>query len=498
MNFYKTKERKRIRIRLKKVATISLCATVFTCSAIPCFADDENVDTDVYIHNGEYEEVSVAQSEGGSSSTNGTGNSDSNSSSGTSTNRSSSQSRNTVIPQEVKDVIEAKDNILNIFRDVLNNNKGTPSPAFGSGTINSVDIYSIGVDTIDAESVNVIKDSLETLDNYTNDGLVSEAYRNNDIAVTYPETSQSISQLTPAQLEEAKRKIAAKENIPLGDSKTGTITFGDSQKRILIRTADNIFTSISNLSDAIVNRVLQQANRDAEEYTGLNNTPTRGTRTITLADLWQGGIYEPSTYGAPISFPDSTIHTPGTYGNVVWGIRNDLIRGGMRDSTSYIDRFKGLSRFGYSNYMSDDLNVAVLMDCHITDVRNEERETRIEDSQIRYWQAYYRDTGQPYGDLKMTTDPKRDFVWRVNEPGVFVLKEYIPVTYITDFKVDYLRTNYIIDADSRYILYFNNSTGSVSLGRTEVSTTEASGLEYVVRVNEYGQIENNSNTQRVK
>lgn len=184
-------------------------------------------------------------------------------------------------------------------------------------------------------------------------------------------------------------------------------------------------------------------------------------------------------------------------------VRKDLIRGGFQDSFTWSGRFDGLNRL-VSNSMEDYLVMGYIEDYHIASVEKDHIEVIDYTSDMRVWSVYDQETGEKIKELT-TDNPQHELAMKFSEPGKYRIVAEQEAKYQKGMYVKYDYIDYLFDAETKNLLYFNEQIlsndqgGSVFVGTTEETGLVPTGDVFNWTINDLGQVETDgSATQRVE
>lgn len=192
------------------------------------------------------------------------------------------------------------------------------------------------------------------------------------------------------------------------------------------------------------------------------------------------------------------------------GFRTDLIQLGFNDAGSWSERFEPLNRMT-SNAMEDYLTVALIREYHINTVKEGAIEVIDYTSDVRKWvvtdQEFEVGEAIPKEhiiDEKVTNNPRHDFEFSGYSAGTYYVIPAQEAKYETSLFVSYDICDYLFDAETQNLLYFNEKLvdngkgGSIKVETKEETGFVPTGDKFKVTVNGLNDVEiDGSATERV-
>ena len=443
-----------MRKRNKIVCTLLITAMI-GAQPLTALADEQTGDTTTGTP-----VTSIAPGNNGQN-TAGSTTSDTNQSSGTTGSSSTGKVNNTYQPTEAEsgawnEKSSVKGSLQNYIDRIKNSNQ-----YFGTGDISQGgNMLSYGMTQLTEDEVQNLLDHIKAFEKYLSqqDGLGSSVNDYNEVKGTelpqkaLPAIEGDWDKLSKEDQDKIKDKITEQEGIP------------------------------DNTSDR----------------TKLDGS---SGNSVTLKDV------SPAVPPLQVIYDYITAGTRGDYS----GIRNDLIRGGLNDCNSWSNRFKGLERVT-SNNMEDYCVLAYIKDYHISNVKIDDVNVIDWTSDQRRWRVTNTDTGEimhPKGADKdgyiITDNPQHALSLAFAKAGHYKVVAEQKARYTMRTSVKYDICDYLFDAETRTLLYFNerlvsnNSGGSVYIDGEENEGWVETGDVFNWNVNDLGEIEKDgSATERVE
>lgn len=367
--------------------------------------------------------------------------------------------------------------------------------AYGIDTPELNDLFTLDVINAPINSFDEIQQQLDVFNNNVNNTDLSNVYYNrNDTPTSSLQTKESVKHLSAKKKKKIKKAIANEEHLNTVTSKSASHSYpstsqpssgtGDSG------TVDDPF-HIGGDGEATIPDITFPTQTNPSIVIDLND--------VTISD---GSSDNSGLDRAPISFtyPDTDYNDSDTIG----GIRTDLVNGGLNDVSLWNHRFEVLKRLRRSNAMNDYCTLAVLTDYHISEVKEDYVTETDASSDVRHWVVTDLDSGKIVQEAD-TANPMHRFNFSGFGEGNYSVQEYRQVRQRTGMYISYDYCQYLIDAETKRILFFkeslvsNGQGKSVFVGAENENSLEPTGQVFNIRVNALGQIVRDSNTtERVK
>ena len=198
--------------------------------------------------------------------------------------------------------------------------------------------------------------------------------------------------------------------------------------------------------------------------------------------------------------PVSIMSDDMAHGGEITGIRSDLVRGGLRDSNSYAQRFYPLMlRFSSNAYSNYAKTVLLINDYHMTGVSDTSYTDVSYLSDERNWTLTNLDTGEV---MKLqTSNPEHELKLMKLQKGNYSLVATQPAICTMTHAINFLKCWYLVDAPSKNILYFNQRTEDYIVKQENVRKDVPVGDPIIIHVNSDGEITKkikDSNLQRIE
>ncbi len=248
---------------------------------------------------------------------------------------------------------------------------------------------------------------------------------------------------------------------------TQSYDYGTLPSRNLISSKEDL-NSVNMMTD----KEIKQAKKAIAKNEGLKWTYTDGS-----ASQFNG--YNNRKYSF-VADPTRGIYTdpmlPQYMTKDFVGIRTDLFSDGLRDSVNWADRFSGLNRFT-SNAMEDYATLVCVTDYHIQSVQYNYVIAEDYTSDERCW-VITKANDNNVIDAKITDGALHEFEMEMSNylPGEYWVHPAQWKTYQTGMYVTYDVVDYLYDAETNQILYFNEKlVSNGNGGAVLVNAKEESG-----------------------
>ena len=180
----------------------------------------------------------------------------------------------------------------------------------------------------------------------------------------------------------------------------------------------------------------------------------------------------------------------GFHNAVLNQYRTDIIQGGILDCPLWTVRMEVLSRFVQSNAMNDYCTLVFIEDYHITDYTRDDVAVTDRTSSLRHWSVTDLSTGEIVSEID-TNDPV--YYFQGFKEGLYQVQEYAKVRTTASSLVSYDYSWYLVDAQTKRVLYFEENLvsdgkgGSVKISSEETISMEPTGQTLTIRVNALGE-----------
>ena len=140
--------------------------------------------------------------------------------------------------------------------------------------------------------------------------------------------------------------------------------------------------------------------------------------------------------------------------------------------------------------MNDYCTLVFIEDYHITDYTRDDVTVTDRTSSLRHWSVTDLSTGEIVSEID-TNDPV--YYFQGFKEGLYQVQEYAKVRTTASSLVSYDYSWYLVDAQTKRVLYFEENLvsdgkgGSVKISSEETTSMEPTGKTLTIRVNALGE-----------